>query len=61
MRARGDVTPFFVYSTSDISEYGREVRERGGQGCTNDPQELFDQVVAQMSVSNAGLTFVEPT
>ncbi|MGO9740048.1 MAG: response regulator [Roseiarcus sp.] len=44
MRARGDDTPLFFYSGSNAPEHKRETREHGGQGCTNDGQELFEMV-----------------
>jgi CheY-like chemotaxis protein len=45
IRGRGDDTPFFVYASSDASEHRRETFEHKGQGCTNDPQELFQMVM----------------
>jgi CheY-like chemotaxis protein len=44
MRARGNQTPFFVYASSRAPEHVRETGEHGGQGCTNDPNELFQIV-----------------
>lgn len=44
LRARGDDTPFFIYASSNAEEHRRETREHGGQGCTNDGQELFEMV-----------------
>jgi len=44
MRARGDDTPLFFYASSNAPEHKRETRDHGGQGCTNDSQELFEMV-----------------
>jgi CheY-like chemotaxis protein len=44
MRARGDQTPLFFYASSRAPEHVRETREHGGQGCTNDANELFQMV-----------------
>jgi hypothetical protein len=44
LRARGDDTPLFFYASSNAPEHKRETREHGGQGCTNDGQELFEMV-----------------
>lgn len=44
LRARGDNTPLFFYASSNAPEHRRETLEHGGQGCTNDGQELFEMV-----------------
>jgi len=44
LRASGDETPLFFYASSNAREHKRETREHGGQGCTNDGQELFDMI-----------------
>jgi CheY-like chemotaxis protein len=44
MRSRGDETPLFFYASSNAPEHKRETYEHGGQGCTNDGQELFEMV-----------------
>ncbi len=44
LRARGDDTPLFFYASSNSPEHRRETLEHGGQGCTNDGQELFEMV-----------------
>lgn len=44
LRARGDDTPLFFYGSSNAPEHKRETLEHGGQGCTNDGQELFEMV-----------------
>ncbi len=44
LRKEGDGTPLFFYASSNAPEHKRETRERGGQGCTNNAQELFEMV-----------------
>lgn len=44
MRSRGDETPLFFFASSAAPEHKRETRAHGGQGCTNDGQELFELV-----------------
>ncbi len=44
LRKRGDTTPFFIYAASNAPEHKRETLEHGGQGCTNNGQELFGMV-----------------
>jgi CheY-like chemotaxis protein len=44
LRREGDKTPFFFYTSSNAPEHKRETREHGGQGCTNNAQELFRMV-----------------
>jgi CheY-like chemotaxis protein len=44
MRAQKNLTPLFFYASSRAPEHVRETREHGGQGCTNDPSELFRMV-----------------
>lgn len=46
LRRRGDKTPLFFYAASNAPEHKRETREHGGQGCTNDAQELFEMVTS---------------
>ena len=45
LRKEGDSTPLFFYASSDAPEHKRETREHGGQGCTNNAQELFEMVM----------------
>jgi CheY-like chemotaxis protein len=45
IRRQGDQTPLFFYSTSNETEHKRETKEHGGQGCTNNAQELFEMVM----------------
>jgi CheY-like chemotaxis protein len=44
LRREGDRTPLFFYASSNAPEHKREAREHGGQGCTNNAQELFEMV-----------------
>ena len=44
LRQQGDQTPLFFYASSNAPEHKRETREHGGQGCTNNAQELFEMV-----------------
>jgi CheY-like chemotaxis protein len=45
MRSVGDRTPLFFYASSNAPEHKRETELHGGQGCTNDAEELFDMVM----------------
>lgn len=45
VRQRGDQTPFFIYAGSNAAEHKKETLQRGGQGCTNRAQELFQMVI----------------
>ena len=53
MRASDDQTPLFFYATSNTPEHKRETKEHGGQGCTNNAQELF-QMVTKLVIDSAG-------
>jgi CheY-like chemotaxis protein len=44
LRAKGDETPLFFYASSSAPEHRRETAAHGGQGCTNDGEELFVMV-----------------
>lgn len=44
MRSRGDATPLFFYASSNAPAHKQETYQHGGQGCTNDGQELFEMV-----------------
>lgn len=44
LRHQGDQTPLFFYASSNAPEHKRETHEHGGQGCTNNAQELFEIV-----------------
>lgn len=45
LRNNGDRTPLFFYSSGVEPEHRRETLEHDGQGCTDDPQELFEMVI----------------
>ena len=45
IRQQGNQIPFFIYASSNSPEHKRETLEHGGQGCTNNPQELFQMVM----------------
>jgi len=45
LRKEGDRTPLFFYASSNAPEHKRETRDHGGQGCTNNAQELFEMVM----------------
>ena len=53
LRKQGDQIPFFFYATSRAPEHVRETIEHGGQGCTNDAQELFQMVTKAIIIGNA--------
>jgi CheY-like chemotaxis protein len=44
LRKGGDRTPLFFYAASNAPEHKLETRKHGGQGCTNNAQELFEMV-----------------
>jgi CheY-like chemotaxis protein len=44
LREMGDQTPLFFYAASNAPEHKRETKEHGGQGCTNNAEELFQMV-----------------
>ena len=46
MRKGGDRTPLVFFASSNDPSHKQETREHGGQGCTNDPRELFEIVMA---------------
>ncbi|WP_081434037.1 response regulator [Azorhizobium caulinodans] len=48
LRSRGYRTPFFIYAGSNLSEHRREALDRGAQGSTNDPQDLFEMVTREL-------------
>ncbi|WP_081379305.1 response regulator [Actinomyces oris] len=45
LRQGGCSTPFVIYSSSRDPEHVAEVIDRGGQGATNDPVELFEIIL----------------
>lgn len=44
LRRDGDRTPLFFYASSNAPEHKRETLAHGGQGCTNNAQDLFAMV-----------------
>ena len=44
IRKDGNQTPLFFYASSNAPEHKRKTLEHGGQGCTNNAQELFEMV-----------------
>ena len=44
LRKEGDLTPLFFYATSNAPEHIKETLEHGGQGCTNNPRDLFEMI-----------------
>jgi CheY-like chemotaxis protein len=48
LRASGNHTPFIVYAGSRAPEHIAEVKRRGGIGCTNRPNELFEMVLSAL-------------
>ena len=49
IRKSGDQTPFFVYAGSNAPEHKMMALERGAQGSTNRPQELYEMVMNRIS------------
>lgn len=49
LRTDGNQTPFFIYAGSNAPAHKLETEKHGGQGCTNNPQELFDMVTATVN------------
>lgn len=54
LRQRGDSTPLFFYASSNEPKHKRETRDHGGQGCTNNAQELFEMVTKAIVVGQRG-------
>lgn len=48
IREQGNQIPFFIYAGSNSPEHKRETTKRGGQGTTNNPEELFQMVTAAL-------------
>lgn len=53
MRKGGNQTPLFFYASSNAPEHKRETQEHGGQGCTNNAQDLF-HMVTKAVISGGG-------
>jgi CheY-like chemotaxis protein len=52
MRKAGNFTPLFFYASSNAPEHKKETLEHGGQGCTNNAQELFQMVTSAIIRNN---------
>jgi CheY-like chemotaxis protein len=48
VRGDGNQTPLFFYASSNLPEHKKETAGRGGQGCTNSPDELFRMVMRRL-------------
>lgn len=48
LRNSGDKTPFFIYAGSNSIEHKRIALEKGAQGSTNNPQELYKMVMTKI-------------
>jgi CheY-like chemotaxis protein len=56
IRTKGDQTPFFIYAGSNAPSHKRETENHGGQGCTNNPQELFEMVTSTITNPTNSIT-----
>ncbi len=45
LRNEGNNTPLYFYASSNAPKHKQETEEHRGQGCTNNPQELFEMVI----------------
>jgi len=45
LRQEGDNTPLFFYAASSAPQHKRETLQHGGQGCTDNAEELFKMVM----------------
>ena len=52
IRRKGYKTPFFIYAGSNLPEHKLETIEHGGQGTTNNAQELFQMVMKAIVAHN---------
>jgi CheY-like chemotaxis protein len=52
MREQGDRTPLFFYASSNAPEHKKETQKHGGQGCTNNAQELFRMITKAVISGN---------
>ncbi|HEY3598674.1 MAG TPA: response regulator [Paraburkholderia sp.] len=53
IRNEGNQTPLFFYATSNLPEHKQETRNHGGQGCTNNAEELFQMVTKAVITARA--------
>tara|TARA_E500000305_G_C3992441_1_gene222724 strand:- start:292 stop:792 length:501 start_codon:yes stop_codon:yes gene_type:complete len=51
IRSNNINTPFYFYTVSNLPEHKKETLDHGGQGCTNNPSELFEMVVKTVIAS----------
>jgi len=56
IRAEQNHTPFFIYAGSNLPEHKREAADRGAQGNTNNPEELFRMVTKAVITRKGRLT-----
>ena len=54
LRKEGDQTPLFFYATSNAPEHIQETFDHGGQGCTNNPRDLFEMVTKSVIERQVG-------
>jgi len=54
VRKKRDRTPFLIYAGSNLPEHKREAAQRGAQGSTNNPQELFELVTKAVIRGSSG-------
>ncbi|HVQ71617.1 MAG TPA: response regulator [Bradyrhizobium sp.] len=52
IRKQGNKIPLFFYASSNAPEHRRETAEHGGQGCTNNAQELFQMITRAIITGN---------
>jgi hypothetical protein len=52
LRKQGNGNPLFFYASSNAAEHKRETAEHGGQGSTNNAQELFQMVTKVVITGN---------
>ncbi len=52
IRKQGNKIPLFFYASSNAPEHRRETAEHGGQGCTNNAQELFQMITRTVITGN---------
>ena len=48
LRDQGNRIPLFFYTSSNAPQHKREALDHGGQGSTNNPQELFEMVTSEL-------------
>lgn len=48
VRDLGHNTPFYIYAGSNAPEHKKMALEKGAQGCTNNPEELYSMVMSRL-------------